>query len=517
MKKYITYIAAATFALVACEPEFDNDISEAGFYSAGEADFSNFVSVGNSLTAGFADNALYREGQENSFPNIMAKQFKLVGGGEFRQPLMEDNLGGLLLNGTQVQQNRLVLAVGESGMPSPAPLAGEPRTDITNTLSGTFNNLGAPGAKSFHLLAEGYGNVAGVATGQANPFYARFASSSTSSIIEDAVAQSPSFFSFWIGNNDILGYATSGGTGVNQQGNFDPSTYAGNDITDVNVFASAYSTALEALTTSASGGVVFTIPNVTDIPFFTTVPVNPVPLDEATAAGLNQVFGLYNTTILGGLLQQGVITQEEFNLRQVSFQAGPSNFLTIQDKDLTDLTAILQGAPFNLPAQLAALFGQTRQANENDLVTLTASGIIGSVAGAIEFMGQQVPLINGVTVPLGDQFILTPQEQNNVAQAQAAYNGVIRQLAQENGLALVEADVLLQQVSDGGIPYSSGVLTSEFATGGGFSLDGVHLTPRGYALIANEAIRSINTTYGSTIPMVDIGYYRTIMPSNNVN
>ena len=102
-------------------------------------------------------------------------------------------------------------------------------------------------------------------------------------------------------------------------------------------------------------------------------------------------------------------------------------------------------------------------------------------------------------------------------QAQTAYNGIICQLAQANGLALVEADLLLQQVAEGGISYSSGVLTSTFATGGAFSLDGVHLTPRGYALTANEAIKAINETYGSTIPTVDIGYYRTIMPSNNVN
>jgi len=187
------------------------------------------------------------------------------------------------------------------------------------------------------------------------------------------------------------------------------------------------------------------------------------------------------------------------------------------DEELTNIAPILQGPPFNLPAELAAAFAQTRQANSNDLITLTASSVIGSPVGVIEFMGQQLPLINGVTVPLGDQFVLTPQEQNEVLQAQTAYNGIIRQLAQANGLALVEADLLLQQVAEGGISYSSGVLTSTFATGGAFSLDGVHLTPRGYALTANEAIKAINETYGSTIPTVDIGYYRTIMPSNNVN
>lgn len=517
MKKYILLSALASLALIGCEPEFDNAIEEGDFYSAGEADFSNFVSVGNSLTAGYADGALYREGQINSFPNIMAGQFERVGGGEFRQPLMEDNLGGLKLNGSQIQNNRLVLAVSEMGSPSPRPLAGDPQTDITNQLSGMFNNMGAPGAKSFHLLAPGYGNVAGVAELTANPYYARFASSAEASIIADAVAQQPSFFSFWIGNNDILGYATSGGSGVNQQGNFNPATYGGNDITDINVFASVYNDALSALAENATGGVVFNIPNVTNIPFFTTVPPNPIPLDQPTAMSLGQLFGIYNTQILPTLRGFGVITEEEEALRQVNFQAGEGNFVTIQDENLTNIAPFLQAPPLSLPAEIAGLFGQLRQATNNDLMTLTSSGVIGTPVGQIEFAGMQIPLINGITVPLADQFVLTPQEQAQVIQAQAAYNTTIEALAAQNNLAFVDVDVLLQEVSEMGIAYNGGVLTSEFATGGAFSLDGVHLTPRGYALIANKAIEAINQTYNADIPLVDIGYYRTIMPSNNVD
>src|SRR5690606_36015184 len=95
---------------------------------------------------------------------------------------------------------------------------GVPTTEIGVPLTGLFNNMGVPGAKSFHLLAPGYGNVAGVPSGLANPYFARFASGASTSIITDAVAQNPTFFSLWIGNNDVLSYATSGGIGVNQTG-----------------------------------------------------------------------------------------------------------------------------------------------------------------------------------------------------------------------------------------------------------------------------------------------------------
>jgi len=120
-------------------------------------------------------------------------------------------------------------------------------------------------------------------TAAANPYYIRFASSPSASIIQDAAAQNPSFFTLWIGNNDVLSYATTGGTGVDQTGNLDPTTYGPNDITDPNVLAQVYSGYVDALSASASGGVLFGIPDVSSAPFFTTVPNNALVLDAETA------------------------------------------------------------------------------------------------------------------------------------------------------------------------------------------------------------------------------------------
>src|SRR5690625_1019721 len=104
------FIASAFLALVACETDFDNKVTDEGFYNSGSADVSAFVAVGNSLTAGYADNALYKTGQENSFPNILASRFAFVGGGEFKQPMMADNYGGLLLGGNKIAEPRMVLS-----------------------------------------------------------------------------------------------------------------------------------------------------------------------------------------------------------------------------------------------------------------------------------------------------------------------------------------------------------------------------------------------------------------------
>ena len=60
--RYILF-ASLIGVLFACQPEL-HDYSP----SSGSVDFSKYVAIGNSLTAGYADGALYTSGQENSYP-----------------------------------------------------------------------------------------------------------------------------------------------------------------------------------------------------------------------------------------------------------------------------------------------------------------------------------------------------------------------------------------------------------------------------------------------------------------
>ena len=489
MKKLFALLAFLGLFIASCSEDdtiVDNTPPPAPVnYTSGTADFSNYVAIGNSLTAGYSDAALFIDGQTNSFPNMLAGNFALAGGGAFTTPFMADNLGGATLGGQNIFGNRLILSFA-TGSPSPVPVSGQGATEISNTLTGPFNNMGVPGAKSFHLVAPGYGNIAGVATGAANPYYARFASSGSATVIGDAAVQNPSFFSLWIGNNDILSFATSGGAGVDQNGNLDPSTYGSNDITDPNVFASVYDGLLQTLTANGADGVVMNIPDVTTIPYFTTVPHNPVPLDEATAALLNGAYAAYNGG-MAQLQQLGAISAEEVARRTISFSAGATNAVVLVDEDLTDLT-IYNPALINM-----------RQATAEDLVVLTARSFIGTLADP-----NNPTSINGVAVPLADEWVLTPEEQLAVATATAAYNQTISALAQVYDVALVDANGFLSTFAASGFPLSDGsTVRATYGTGGGFSLDGVHPSPRGYALLANLMVEAINAKYGSNLPGVD--------------
>ncbi len=504
---YKAFIASAALALVACDTNFDDRVTDEGFYTSGSADLSTFVAVGNSLTAGYADNALYKSGQENSFPNILASRFEFAGGGEFKQPLMKDNYGGLLLQGVQITDNRMVLSFDEEGNPAPTVLDATPTTEITEHLSGPFNNLGVPGAKSFHLLANGYGSLSGLSTGQANPYFVRFTSSESASVIEDAMEVDATFFSLWIGNNDILGYATSGGVGEDQTGNIDPTTYGGNDITDPSLFAGVYSQLVEGLTLNGAKGILANIPDVTTIPYFNTVPVHAIPMDAATAEQVNGMFDQYNQA-LQALVVLNAIDQEEAEARFINFNEG-QNAPIIVDTDLTDISGILIQSGM-VDEETANLLAQLRQANTDDLLLLPSMNVIGTLADASNPMS-----IMGVAVPLPDELVLTKKEQERVHTAMESYNATIQALASQHDLAFLDANMLLKQVAQDGVPYDAGVLTSEYVTGGAFSLDGVHPTARGYAFLANEMIRAINDTYGASLPVVNVGEYPTVTAHNN--
>lgn len=542
--KYI-FLSLLTISIVACDNDLvedfrelnDNNETPLEELTAGSANFSNYVSLGNSLTAGYTDNALFIAGQQNSFPNTLSQKFALLGGGSFTQPLMNDNVGGLLLGGNPVLNPvtganlfapRLVF-----GGAGPVPLqslnpAAMSTTDFASGYpTGPFNNLGVPGALSFHLIAPGYGNL-GNFPAAANPYAIRITGSTNASILELAMAQSPTFFSLWIGNNDVLGYATSGG--------------ASGTLTDQATFDFAYSTLINTLTSQGAQGVVANIPDVTSIPYFTTVPYNPLdpsnPDFGPQIPTLNGVFGQINQ-VFAFLETQGIPNATD---RQIVFSETEASPVVVHDESLMNLSAqitgVLNASPtfpafvqsFGLPVQaapqvatlLGLVYGQARQANEDDLLVLPSSSIIGTVNDDFAaFLGSQgLPpalagqfAVEGVSLPLEDKWVLLPSEQLEVKTATDGFNATISASASQAGLAFVDANTLLNQLANGGIATGNFTLTSNLVTGGAFSLDGVHPNARGYALIANMFMRAIDTTYGSNFEasgnFVDVGNYPT--------
>ncbi|WP_265426867.1 G-D-S-L family lipolytic protein [Chryseobacterium sp. YIM B08800] len=472
MKKIIisTIAVSALLFTVSCNTDFDTDVEDI-VVTKGEADFSKFISLGNSLTSGYRDGTLYSGGQAESFPSMIAGQMKLAGGGEFKQPLMPNNVGGFTnLPGFP---GKLELKMVNGAL---SPVANAPAAALDNVAAGgPYQNMGVPGAKVAHLLAPGYGNAAGLSLGLANPYFVRFASSTTASVVGDALAQNPTFVSLWIGNNDVLGYATTGGDGTNPITPVDGAAGVG--------FTNTYTALINTVfpTGTTRKGVVANIPNVTSVPFFTRVPAMPLTnLTDTQVSQLNTAYATYNA----GLAQAkslGAINDAEYQKRLIKFTAGAvANGAVISDKDLTTVP----GLP------------KYRQTTSKDYILLTASAVLTPQAGG------------GTSVPLEDKLVLTEAEAAKVLTATTAYNTTIRSLADSKGLAFVDMNAkMIELNSKSGISWNGVRYTATFVTGGTFSLDGVHLTGRGYAVVANEFIKSINKKYRSTLPQVDPNKY----------
>ncbi|QIL76717.1 hypothetical protein [Hymenobacter sp. HDW8] len=472
--KSAPFLAFLGLALTGCQPDLEQDIKP----SSGTADFSRYISVGNSLTAGYADGGLYLEGQLNSYPNLLAQQFRSVGGGEFVQPLFTEaqrngtgylRLAGFTATGSPITAPVTTELALRAGATAARPLY----TKFTEPI----NNLGVPGIRMSDILTAGYGSV------QGNPLFERITPDAqpTQTYLARVAASNPTFFSAWMGNNDVLGYATSGGA----------STAPTSSITSTATFTANNNQLIDALTANGAKGIVATIPDVTNIPFFTTVG----PSFKATL--LTPQPGLPNG-VPGLVIQTG----------SAPGGATSTNRRQILTADIRDASGVgrqlftLTSSPFlGLLNQRTGrawryIYGQSGQPAAGFPIFLTTYGIdtlqtFGTSAGN----------------PIPSAFVLDDVEQTAVRTATTAFNNAMIAKATAKNLAVFDVNGFFARVASGGIVTNGVNNTAQFITGNLFSLDGVHLTPRGYSIVANEMIRIINQQYGASVPTLNANDY----------
>ena len=126
-----------------------------------------------------------------------------------------------------------------------------------------------------------------------------------------------------------------------------------------------------------------------------------------------------------------------------------------------------------------------------DFVTPAAFPLIASI-----LQGQQAG-------PLPPDVVLDREEVAAIRAATGQYNAVIAAEAQAKGAALVDIHALLARIQDHGYQAGGQRLTIDFL-GGIFSLDGIHPTNTGYAIMANEFIQELNTNFAAGIPPVSV-------------
>jgi len=436
------YIIAGLLLITACKPEINTPKP-----THGSVDFSRYIAIGNSLTAGYSNGGLYLQGQQNSYPSIIAQQMQSVGGGVFNQPLFSTAQA----NGSGYLQ---ITAFNADGTPVIAPVTtnlairaqynvpGFGPVTLYTKFTGDIENYGVPGLKLQQITYAPLGNL--------NGYYERLlpndatTTPNTIPYIAFVTAKPFTFFSNWLGNNDALLYAVSGG--------------AGDVLTDETQFAQLDNYLIGTLTAkNANGvspkGVVATVPDVTSIPYFNTITVG------AIVAGVQKqapsVKGIYINALVSGTTYA-------------------PRLATASDLMVLTFPTSKVGTPVNTPY------------------------------GSLPY---------GLTPysPIDNQYVLDANEVALVREHVLSYNNTIKSVAAANGLAVFDAYTFLNNVQKYGFVEDGIGFNSSFVSGGIFSLDGVHLTPRGYAIVANEFIKAINAKYGSNIPLANVAGYTGLL------
>ncbi|MEO6326933.1 MAG: SGNH/GDSL hydrolase family protein [Thermoanaerobaculia bacterium] len=403
---------------------------------AQQADFTTYVALGDSLTAGFTDGCWVKHGQIDSYVAIIARQ---AGAADFQQPLLDEPGVG---SGVGAGKGCLVL---QSLAPAFTRKVSDPKP-LNLTLARPYNNLAVPGYNIHDVTTTK------AAVQNSNPLtdlVLRGLGGGTTAL-QQAASLRPTFVTVFIGNNDVLGAATSGTVidGVTL-------TPAAPFTTDINTIAQT----LKAAQGGTGKGIFFTVPDVASIPFTSTIPPfivvggQPV-INPATGAPFTYLSSRNNNSAIAPI---------------------PANSL------LTLNAAGFLPSGFGIPCAV-----------------LNAGGVPATS-----------PLRTNCDKPLPDSAIaaagipgvvLYPEEVSLLRSRTAEYNFAIVAAATANGYKVFNVGSYFDDLKANGREFGGMTVTTSFLSGGLFSYDGVHPTSLGYAIFADEIIRFINDNYGNNIP-----------------
>jgi lysophospholipase L1-like esterase len=419
----IMALGAVSLALAGCSKI--GPISQPAAKS-GTADFSRYVAMGTSVSAGFESGGLVVHHQTHGFAYLFAQQ---AGTPNFTIPSVSaDGIPPLL---QVVSLSPLIISnVGRT--------VGAP-TNFAQPYA--YSDMGIPGAFLIDASDSSNYDVAGGGAG-IHPDITMFniIQRNRGNITDQVASLNPTFVSFEYGGNDALGPASLGGT------------IPPNDPT---VFAFLLDQTLTEIQTKCPNAklAIFTCPDVTSLPYFTTFP--PVVLGPDG-----------NPVLIGGA-----------PIPLIGTEGG----------------APATGAPLGL----------------SDLVLLSAGDSLAIGTGFPVGTFSYLTGAPGNGRPLPNSMVLSSLETIATSATIDAYNTAIATEASTRGFALVDLHALLEQGATTGFSYQGSIYTSAYVTGGLFSLDGVHPTDLSYGIICNAMIDAVDRTFGSSIPHVSLAQAAT--------
>jgi lysophospholipase L1-like esterase len=215
--------------------------------------------------------------------------------------------------------------------------------------------------------------------------------------------------------------------------------------------------------------------------------------------------------LLFGLAPTDPATFKYFYNIAAATMAQTSGHLVLANIPDVTLTAYLTSVPqlsaiLNLPVSTVELvFGL----QPGDMVTPYAFPLIQANVAPLPDSIPQGPLV----IPV----VIRASTLATIRADVTAYNATIAAEAKATGATLVDIWSLVNSLAANGVEVGGQRLTTNFG-GGLFSLDGVHPTNTGYAIIANEFIKTMNQTIQAGIPPISVEQVSKtdpLLPSNS--
>lgn len=247
-------------ALAGCSGPCDKlDSINGPTLNANGVDLSTYVAVGTSLTSGYESGGVVDRHQVHSFPSIFAQQIgktvSIAGGsGTFTLPTINfDGIPALL-----EIKSYSPLVINNTGRTTGAP------TNLSQSTA--YHNLGIPGAILLDLVDTTHYHNTVPPVNRQNFTYFNIVQRTRGTVLAQALSLQPTIMSLEYGANEILGFAV-------QQGTHPPPSTR-------DTYALLMTIALNSIHTASPGTrvAVFNVPDVTTIPYFTTLPAIPPDL-----------------------------------------------------------------------------------------------------------------------------------------------------------------------------------------------------------------------------------------------
>jgi hypothetical protein len=435
------------------------------FLDPGDANFSNIFSVGSYLFSGQIDGVVKKEGQEVSLPALFCKQiqkqdFNQINlftdkGMNFYSYLFQSSIKGEFVAKYESKKSfyPLIFPVEEGENVSP--------------FQGNLNmvsNFGIAGFKIINLQKKTYDN----------PYFERLGSFD---LIEALENRNHTFFLLSLGLEDVLFYSLNSKVGrieddlhIDQIGGF--------DATPTNIFKINFDKVVDILTKNNSTGVIFNIPDLTELPLFSKV---SHLITNYTTTAQRREAELFYTPINQKILEyNNRVNKEEEKRPFIEFSGdAPHRWgVVVYDNTLPDAYG-----------NDGSVIPKIRQLSSQEKLLLYAEKDLGKNGF-------------GTIIPVEEKFYLSKVEVDNIKKRINDYNFIIGSKVKGNpNILLYDLQEFIGKIDEENGIFVNGIpFINDIYQYGIFSLDGFNLNPRGNALLVNEIIKKINSHFKSKIP-----------------